>query len=214
MRTLGEMIDEVRHNTNNTDDSRHSDTAIIRFFNTAQRQVQRLIFNSNPTTNIFTRDCILTYSSGVKKYSLPSDLYARGAIIAVFPVRTGNIESEPIQKIYEREQTNKAGYYVKDKYIYLSSGAVGEAVSQIRVSYVKRLAPFSSTSDISELPDETEDFLTSFVERKINAVDSSSDVQNSQFFTQEEKEELAELFSDTSNDIKYPVISDETYVTY
>ena len=67
MRTLGEMIDEVRHNTNNPDDSRHSDTAIIRFFNTAQRQVHRLIFNADPNTKIVTRDYILTYSRNIIK---------------------------------------------------------------------------------------------------------------------------------------------------
>jgi len=214
MRSLQELIDEVRHNTNNKDDSRHQDVDLIRFFNTAQRQVQRLIFSSNPTSLIFTKDHYITYSSGTTKYSLPTDLYARGAISGVYPVRNSGREAEPIQKIQEREQITKAGYYVKDRFIYLSSGAVGEAVATVRISYIKRLPDFTSVSDISELPSETEDFLTAFVERKINAVDSSSDVINSQVFTNEEKQELSQLFADTSHDIKYPVVSDETYVTY
>jgi len=214
MRTLQELIDEVRHNTNNTDDSRHSDADLMRFFNTAQRQVQRLIFTSNPTSPLFTKDSIFTYSNSISKYSLPSDLYARGAIIGVYPITTSDVETQPIRKILEREQTTKTGYFVKDKFIHMSQGSVGTSVIQIRLNYIKRLPDFTSVDDISDLPDETEDFLTAFVERKINAVDSSTDVINSQVFTKEEKSELSELFSDTSHDVKYPVVSDETYFSY
>jgi len=214
MRSLQELIDEVRHNTNNVEGSRHTDIDLLRYFNTAQRQVQRLIFNSNPTTPVFVKESVFTFQSGIKQYSLPQDLYAMGAIIAVFPIRTGGIESEAIQRITEREQITKAGYYVKGKNIYLSAGSVGESVTQVRISYVKRLPSFTSVNDIPELPEETEDFLTSFVERKINYVDSSQDIINSNVFTTEEKQELIELFADTSSDIKYPVVSDETYITY
>lgn len=214
MRSIAELITEIRHNTNNTQDSRHSDAMMLNFLNTAQRQIQRLIFTSNPTSPLFTRDSFLSYSIGNVKYSLPSDLYARGAILGVYPVRGDGRESEPIQKITEREQIIKAGYYVKDKYIYLSAGAVGESVAQIRISYIRRLPTFTSTSDIPELPEEVEDFLTSFVQRKISAIDSSEDVINFNIFTNTEKSELSELFSDTSKDIKYPIVSDETYITY
>jgi len=214
MRSLQELMDEVRHNTNNVIDSRHKDIDLIRFFNTAQRQIQRVIFTANPSTAIFSKDYIFPYTTGIASYKLPNDVYARGAINSVYPVRSTGRDAEPINRISEREQITKAGYYTKDNTIYISSGAIGESISQIRVSYTRRLPDFTDVSDVSDLPSECEDFLTAFVERKILAVDSSQDIGNFGIFSSEEKAELSELFSDTSNDIKFPTVSDETYVTY
>lgn len=58
----------------------------------------------------------------------------------------------------------------------------------------------------SMLPDECEPFLLAYVQRRILSKISSSDAVSENIFTSEERNELAELFADSSRDIKYPII--------
>lgn len=64
----------------------------------------------------------------------------------------------------------------------------------------------------SELPDFCESFLLSFVERKIQAIESSSDVSTAGAFTQEEAQIIRDLFSTTSKDAIYPPITNTDYL--
>lgn len=64
----------------------------------------------------------------------------------------------------------------------------------------------------SELNDFCERFLTNFVERKIQSVESSSDVKVSASFTAEERSELTSIFSTGSLDAMYPPITSTDYL--
>lgn len=66
----------------------------------------------------------------------------------------------------------------------------------------------------SELPDVCEQILTNFVERKIQAVDSSEEIKDINFLTQEELESIKRLFVDVEQDVKYPPIADDTYLNF
>lgn len=66
----------------------------------------------------------------------------------------------------------------------------------------------------SELPDECEPLLTNFVERRIFSIDSSPDVADSSLFTNEEKELISMLFSQKDHDVKYPPVTDDTYINF
>lgn len=63
-----------------------------------------------------------------------------------------------------------------------------------------------------QLPDETESLLTRYVERSIFAIDSSIDINESAVFTQEERDLIIALFEKKDHDVKYPPITNSTYI--
>lgn len=70
------------------------------------------------------------------------------------------------------------------------------------------------STDTSELPDNCEKLLGDLVERKIQAVDSSSDVQIQDMLTKEEIIQIVDMFKDNDRDTKYPPVVDTTYLSY
>ena len=63
-----------------------------------------------------------------------------------------------------------------------------------------------------QLPDSVEPFLTRFVERSVFYINSSKDIQNSDIFSEREKDDIIMLFSKIDKDTKYPPIVDNTYL--
>jgi hypothetical protein len=59
-------------------------------------------------------------------------------------------------------------------------------------------------SSHSKLPSACEPFLLSYVQRRVKDKISTSDKAGEQYFTQEERSDLEDLFSDNSKDQKYP----------
>ncbi len=66
----------------------------------------------------------------------------------------------------------------------------------------------------SSLPDECEPFLLSYVQRRVLAKLSSSEIQIEAIFTEQERQDIEDLFADTTKDIVYPVTSDTDYLGY
>lgn len=61
----------------------------------------------------------------------------------------------------------------------------------------------------SELPDGTEKFMTTFVERQVHYINSNGkDLSAAKIFTDEEKSDIINLFSHNEKDTKYPEITD------
>lgn len=65
-----------------------------------------------------------------------------------------------------------------------------------------------------QLMEEAEKYITDFVTRKIHAINSSGDVQDSQIFTEDEKKNLIDLFSKVDLDVPYPPITDSSYLNF
>jgi len=217
MRNVEELITEIRFNTNNIDNNRYGDTDLIRFINSAIRQVQRIIFMNNPTAEHFTK--VKNYDIEASSQEeivlkLPSDIYATNAVTAVYPIRTDGRRREPLVRIDEREHLYKSGYFIRDNKIHLSSGSLGSSTNSVDVVYTKRVSPVSAITDTPDLPETVEDFLTSFSERKVHYVDSSQAISDSNILTNEEKQDIAALFANNNKSIKYPAVTDETYITY
>lgn len=216
MRDASELIEEIRFNTNNIDNNRFTDASILRFLNSAIRQVQRVIFTSNPTAEQFSK--VKSYEVNPSQeeivLKLPSDIYATNAVTAIYPVRTDGRRREPIIRIDEREQLHKSGYFLRDNKIHLSTGTLGGNTSSVEVAYTKKVGSLNAVTDTPDLPDTVEDFLTCFSERKLHYVDSSKAVADSNVFTNEEKKDIADLFANNNKSIKYPATTDETYVNY
>lgn len=212
MRSVKELIEEIRFNTNRVNKNRFTDESLIRYLNTAQRQIQRIVFLSNPKSQHFTRDYTFAYSNLEEEYTLPSWAYVQNSIHAVFPVSNGT-DLKPLQTMDERERRQKSGYFVKKNKIIIPKDCLGASVDQIRVVLWEKIPDLVSVNDVPDVPDACEDLLTIFVERKINYTDSSKDIANSSVFTNEEIGEISKLFSNTSKDVKYPVILDTSYMT-
>jgi len=68
------------------------------------------------------------------------------------------------------------------------------------------------TSTHCELPDVCELILTSFVERMVQGVDSSEDLQAVAALTNEERSAISELFKDVPQDPPYPPIISDDYL--
>ena len=64
----------------------------------------------------------------------------------------------------------------------------------------------------SELPDFCEGFMLSYVERKIQASESSSDLSSAGMFTSEEAQIIKDMFSTGSKDAMYPPITNTDYL--
>lgn len=217
MRNVEELIAEIRFNTNNIDNNRYTDESIIRFLNSAIRQVQRIIFTSNPTAEHFTKVKNYEVSPSTQEeivLKLPSDIYATNAVTAIYPLRNDGRRRESIVRIDEREHPYKSGYYVRDNKVHISAGSLGSSTSSIDIVYTKRVSSVSAITDTPDLPDTVEDFLTTFSERKVFYVDSSKSVGDANVLSNEEKGDIASLFANNNKSIKYPAITDDTYTTY
>lgn len=66
----------------------------------------------------------------------------------------------------------------------------------------------------SELLEECEELLISYVDRKIQKVDSSSDLASSTLFTEEDKAVIESMVSENFKDSIYPAIVDTDYLNY
>lgn len=66
----------------------------------------------------------------------------------------------------------------------------------------------------SNLPEECEPFLMSYVQRRILAKIASTEITNENVFSESERADLEDLFKDTIKDALYPVTSDSYYLGY
>lgn len=66
----------------------------------------------------------------------------------------------------------------------------------------------------SHLPDECEPYLMAYVQRRILAKLSSSEISNEAAFTQEERADIEDLFKDNIGEPLYPVSHDTDYLGY
>jgi len=189
MRQLSELISDVRFASNETDEERFPDERLLKFFNDAQDQIEALIIISNFENSPL--DKFATLQSGKKKYSLPSDIYAWNSVSNV-----RFVNGRKIPRGHINDFVDNFYYYIVGKEIYFSD----TLDNPVELLYKAKLPRLESTSDTPELPAMCESFLTTFVERKIAAINSSMDVQNAGVFTTEEKELITEIFSTNSSD--------------
>lgn len=200
MRELSELIEEVRFNANSTDSNRFDDPRLIKFFNSAIREVQKIVFLANNDTNLLCKEATIDLANGQESYALPIDMYADNAIVSVCYADDSGNSLGSLTRISSKGRNGiDYGYFIIDKSIYISPIPSG-SVSKILIVYYPQLDNLSDTSDTPELPDACEEFLMLFVERKIHYVDSSGDIAMSGIFTKEEKMEIKELFAENSKD--------------
>jgi hypothetical protein len=221
MRKVGDLIEEVRLTANKPDQDRFSDEVLIRFFNSAQRYIQKEIFLANPENNYFDKQFEIQLNDAQEVYRISdyvSDAWARNSISGVLRVRSDAGVStrgvKPLRKLTWKERNQGYGYYVFDGFIGVIPIPKASADSTLLVAYQARIPNLVDCESISELPTFCEEYLMLFVERKIQYADSSTDRGAAIFFTQEEREQMREVFAELNRDTSYPPMTDDSYVNY
>jgi len=207
---IATLIEEVKFNTNNTDDNRFTDEALLRLFNNAQRHIQSIIFTAYPANNIFSDEYVTDLVAGQLGYSLPSDIFAINSINSV--MITGH--PQPLKNLTVKERRNGIGYYIIGSKIFFMPEGRTSISNGVSIVYTRKLPQLESTKDTSELPDICENFFKLYVERRMEQIDSSADLSTNNIFTAKEEAQLVDLFKDNSLDAKYPPITDLEYFNY
>lgn len=211
-RALSLLIDEVRFTKDQKSTGRYSDSRLMKFFNSAQREIQRTVFLSNPENDTFSEQVTIQMVAGQESYDLPSDIYNTNSVNAVLMVQSDGGRPHPLRKLTYKERTKQRGYIIfKNKILITPIPSDGNA--SILLNYTKKLVDFESVTDCSELPESCEEYLMHYVERKIDYCESSTDITSSNIFTANEKAEIGELFAETNQDTSYPPIVDNTYIS-
>lgn len=217
MRTAAELIEEAKFNSDNTDaTNRFNDAAWLRFLNSAIRQIHMVIYNAYPQDPIFSRDRIIPLVPGQNIYNLPKDMLTPNSVHLVVPRGANEKLGRPMRRLSLQESANDFGYNLRGGKLEVipESLTVNTRFTDLLLIYAKEPSQVSSIADTPSLPTIVEDYLTLFMERKAQYVDSSNDIQNSNIFKKEVKQEIADLFADSARDPKYVPIASEVYMNY
>jgi hypothetical protein len=213
MRPLSELIAEVKFHTNNTKGDHFTDESLIRMFDSAQREIQRTIFNAYPTDAIFAKEKVYTIGTSAE-FTLPSDIFTPNSIYRVQLLKSGLGRSEPLTRLSPSENTREVGYELNGNKLKIEPASTIPNYQYLSLLYCPILQRLTSVSDVSGLSTICEEYMTMFVERKIHYVMASKSVQNSAVFTAEEKKDIAALFAGSARDVKrIPTLNSE-YINY
>lgn len=210
IRSAGDLIDEIKKFTNNMDNTRFEDSDILLLLNDAQRAIQTIIFNRAPNGNIFSKEYVFDMVADQNEYDLPDDIFAENSVNEVLLT---NFPS-PVKRITAKERRNGRGYYIIGRKIYFAPKPSSSISNGVSLIYTYKIATLEDRSDCSELPDVCENYVKMYVMRRMEAIDSSSDVGNLNVFTTKEEERIGELFADNSQDTKYIPITDIEFMNY
>lgn len=215
-RSIADMITEVRFNTNKQNSNRFDDASLIRFFDSAQRQLQMVIFNAYPQDPVWSKTKRITLVQGQSEYSKPKDMLTPNSIFSIIPERQNGTYGDPLRRLSIGETTHDYGYFLINDKIALAPPSLlkNYPSGAIRFTYAQKLRRIEAVSDIPDIPEICEEYMTLFVERKIHYVDSSKEIANSQVFTQQERTDIATLFADSARDVKHPPILNDDYMSF
>ena len=142
MRRFELLVNEVRENTDTKDINSVGFYEIMRYFNDAQKQLQKIIFSSNPSADIFVKQVNYQVAGEVVAYDLPFDIYAHSSITSVNSIKDNRI-SQTLVRVAYREREALWGYSILDKQFILSTTPEATTIDSIRLNYVYQLPVIS-----------------------------------------------------------------------
>jgi hypothetical protein len=218
MRNCGELFSDVRSNTGIANDNRFSDAKLFVLINQAMREIRRVIFLSNPTNCPFCVVKVVPLVSGQEAYDLPSDIFAVSSIVDVKltfnNTGIGVYTSRSLRRLSVAERAREGGYTIIDHQLYLSPMSDSSVYNSMLMTYLPVHSALEVLSDEPDLPDVCEEYITWYMERRIQAINSSTDVGMTTSFTEEQRNAIGMLFADTGSDPIFPPIQDDTYINY
>lgn len=133
------LVNEVRESTDTKDINSIGAYEVMRYFNDAQKQIQKIIFTANPSADIFVRQATYDITDRTQvAYELPSDIYAHNSVNSLMSVKDGRI-AQSLTRVAYREKEALWGYALLDNSFVLTSSPDVSTISQILVNYVYRL---------------------------------------------------------------------------
>ena len=217
MRSVREIAEEAKFDTNTEKSTRFTDAAMVRLFDSAQRTIQMVIFNAYPQDPIFSECKTYDVDGSTDSFKLPlNKMLTPNSIFAVRQVRSDGRKTRPMERLSLQEITLRFGYYLLNGTLKISPTTYinNLAGSQIELTYAPILKRITTLDQSSELPTICEEYLLMWVERKIHYIQSSKEISNSNIFTQSERADIASLFAHSARDPKRPPIGNEEYLAY
>lgn len=132
------LVNEVREATDTTDVNSVRVYEIMRYFNDAQKQIQKIIFTANPSADIFTKQQLYTASRTQINYALPDDIYAYSAINSLMAIKDSRI-AQTLTRVAYREKETLWGYALLDKEFILTTRPEVSTISQLLLNYTYKL---------------------------------------------------------------------------
>lgn len=132
------MILKLRDETDCTEKEQVSDYEIQGYLNDGQRAIQAIIFQSNPSSDIFTKQYIIPTTDGITSYNLPEDIYAENAVVSVNYIQDSKI-IQSLQRVEYREKQTLFGYALVNDKMILSSTPNLTASRELLLNYTAQL---------------------------------------------------------------------------
>jgi len=119
MRRLELLVQEAKDSSDTNRSKSMSDFEYMRYFNDAQRIIQKIVKTSNNSGELFTKKYEVVANGGYE-YDLPPEIYALADISAVGIKSENRGTYYPISKLEPREGQILSGYYLKNNKLNLS----------------------------------------------------------------------------------------------
>lgn len=146
MRRLEQLIKSVRFHTDE-ESNRFSDIKFNKIFTDAQTEIVRVINVKNSSNSYFTENVMYDLTVGQSEYELPSDVYVRNSINAVFRKLKAGVSIynsyEPLRLVSIKELGRSSGYIIQDNKILLSLLPTTSTTDGLIVNYTKRIPTLS-----------------------------------------------------------------------
>jgi len=120
LQRVDHLITKVREETDNKDNETISDYEIVGYINDGQRMIQSIIFESNPSADVFVKPYAIITENDKIEYKLPSDIYAQNSVVSLGYVSNQRI-LQNLRRVAFRERTVLYGYSTQRNNIILSS---------------------------------------------------------------------------------------------
>jgi len=135
MRRFELLVNEVRESTDTQDINSVGVYEVMRYFNDAQKQIQKIIFTANPSADIFVTTANYDIAgSSAKEFDLPFDIYAHNSVISLH-----SFNGSSITRLANRERSTLYGYALVDKQFLLGF----EPQEDLVLNYVYKLPVLS-----------------------------------------------------------------------
>lgn len=138
MKELKYYINDVRLQTDNTDENGVKEREIVRYFNDGIKAIQAIVFKNNPLCSYFQKSQEYPVQS-TREFDLPTDCYAFNAVSRV-ETKGENGKWCQLERVWPED--NFYGWYTANKKLILSGDEGTSYPDTIRVTYFQRLPTF------------------------------------------------------------------------
>lgn len=136
------LVNEVRDTTDTQDINSINIYEIMRYFNDAQKNLQKIIYSANPSADIFVSQASYSLERNKVAYDLPFNIYAHNSVSSVSSLKDSKI-ANTLTRVAYREKEILRGYSLLDKQIVLTSSPEISSISELLVNYVYKIPTLS-----------------------------------------------------------------------